>query len=539
MMGARASREGAVVAVVTIVVVRLLPRPFPMGRDPRPSGPFGRQERLVNAPRVIFALEDEADKSTIAAESASWGFAKVLFPKDLPEVESLFSSDSADVIVTDFYFHSGAFADWLTLWPLPAILIVDARDDSERIARTIRDESSLFLERDAAGVWLGRLPVLVRKVCNIRESLQRQNAHLKMTEHQYLNLLQAVPDIVYTLDSEGRFLYLNDSIRSLGFEPAKLIGKHFSEIIHPADVPKVSRTAVLRELEGTATGPEGAPKLFDERRSGQRMTRNLELRLRRNTQGEGYLYASVNAYGEVSSAGWMLPEYENRGQGTVGIIRDITVRKEHELELEKALAAREILLRETHHRVKNNLQVVSSLLNLQETMVHDDAARTVFLECQTQIQSMAMVHEVLYRSGNFDRVEMQAYLDRLEDYLSSVYDTAFRGITCSAMAEGISLGLDEAIPVGLIVNELLSNAFKHAFPGGRRGTVTLTLAETDGFYELVVSDDGVGFEATHKEDREEGLGTELVHALASQLRGELVRTSRNGARILLRFPKRD
>jgi PAS domain S-box-containing protein len=499
-----------------------------------------RDDGGMSSPRILFALHDEAEKESIAKASFGWGFGALHFPRDLPEVEALVSSDSVDAIVTDFRFHSGAFADWLTLWPLPAVLLVDADDLGERIERTLRDESSLFLQREPSGGHIGLIPVLIRKVLNIRESLSRQNAHLRMTEHQYLNLLQAVPDIVYTLDSNGCFLYLNDSIRSLGFEPEKLIGRHFSEIVHPSDVPKVSRNSVLASLRGCATGADCAPKLFDERRSGERMTRNLELRLRHAGEVGDFLYASVNAYGEVSCAGWRLPEYEKTGVGTVGIIRDITVRKGHELELEKALAAREVLLRETHHRVKNNLQVVSSLLNLQELVVEGEAPKKVFLECQTQIQSMAMVHEVLYRSDHIEGVQMQAYFERLIEYLSSVYDAGIRGIRCEAAAGEIYLNLDDAIPVGLIVNELISNAFKHAFPGGKGGMVRVRLGEGESFRELLVEDDGVGLEATRRgRDKPDGLGTELVHALSAQLKGELEVGGGAGARILIRFPRRD
>jgi len=492
--------------------------------------------------RIIFALSGADEKAAIARQAEGWGLGAAYYPRSLPEVESLVSTDSADAIVTDFFFHSGAFAEWLTLWPLPAVLIVDPGDEAGRIEKTLADESSLFLVREPGCQHVGRLPILLHKVLNIRESLSRQNAHLQMTEHQYLNLLQAIPDIVYSLDGQGCFIYLNDAVRSLGFEPAKLIGKHFSEIIHPSDVPKVSRSLVLARLSGTVTGATAAPKLFDERRSGERMTKNLEIRLRFSEESESYRYATVNAYGEVSSVGWLLPEYENKAIGTVGIIRDITMRKSHEQDLEKALAAREVLLRETHHRVKNNLQVVSSLLNLQENVVKSEEARDVFLECQTQIQSMAMVHEVLYRSDRVEGVGMQAYFDRLAEYLSSVFDALSRGVTCSFQAEGVFLDLDDAIPTGLIVNELVSNAFKHAFPGGRRGHILACLTDGLGYRELLVEDDGVGFLATRKPDGSEaGIGTELVNALAAQLRGQIERgpSAGTGARIRIRFPRRD
>jgi len=306
-------------------------------------------------------------------------------------------------------------------------------------------------------------------------------------------------------------------------------------------VPKVSRLEVLRAYNGVVTGAEGAPKLFDERRAGPRMTRNLELRLRHNMEGDGYHFASVNAYGEVSCAGWKLPEYENMDLGTVGIIRDITARKEYEKDLERALAAKEVLLKEIHHRVKNNLQVVSSLLNLQENVVEDASARKVFLECQTQVQSMAMVHEVLYRSDNFEGVEMQKYFERLSEYLSGIYEGGYRGIHCSVNAKNVSLNLDSAIPVALIVNELVSNSYKHAFPDMRKGSIFISLAEAGDEFELMVYDDGVGFEVAEKAAKSaslsQSIGSELVHALTAQLKGEIVQCSDKGAHTVIRFPK--
>jgi two-component sensor histidine kinase len=227
----------------------------------------------------------------------------------------------------------------------------------------------------------------------------------------------------------------------------------------------------------------------------------------------------------------------------VGIIRDITIRKERDEALEAALASREVLLKEIHHRVKNNLQVVSSLLNIQESGITDEGSRKVFVECQTQIQTMAMVHEVLYRSSIFEGVEMQPYFERLIDYLSGIYDGERRGISWAVKAGGASLDLDDAIPVALIVNELVSNSMKHAFPEGRKGSVMVSLREesppagadrgagvVEGSWLLEVEDDGIGIaepveRATNPGDEEPGIGTELVQALAGQLQGVVTRSA--------------
>jgi PAS domain S-box-containing protein len=497
-------------------------------------------QRRGGAPRVIFAVDGEEEREAFAAAfKSSCPGGELFFPANIADVEALYSNDRADAIVTDLRFHGGALADWLTFWPLPVVLLVDPEDDMDRVEKTVRDEAALFVLRIPGFGHIRALPLLIRKSLNVRESVARQNAHLQMSEHQYMNLLQAIPDIVYIIDGGGRFVYVNDSIRGIGYEPSKLIGMHFSVIVHPEDVPRVSRADALRSLRGVVTGDEGAPKLFDERRSGRRMTRNLELRLRPGDMVGDYRIGSVTSYGEVSCSGFALPEFQGVEQGTVGIIRDITLRKEHELALESDLASKEVLLKEIHHRVKNNLQVVSSLLNIQEAAILDEDARKVFVECQTQIQTMAMVHEVLYRSSSFEGVRMDTYFERLVDYLSSVYEGGYRGVSCRVEANGASLDLDDAMPVALIVNELVSNCMKHAFPVGRDGKIRVSLRESGEGWLLEVEDDGVGFDrgaagVLADGEKESGIGTELVLALAAQVRGEVTRSpGRGGAGTLV------
>ncbi len=498
--------------------------------------------------RVLYAAGDPAERAAVAGIRD--GSLEISFPATVQEIEALIASGSADVIVTDFSFSAGDLADRLSLWPLPAVLLVDPGADPTRAENTVRDESSVFLLRDPGGEWLRHLPAQIRKSRNLRESISRHNAFLSITERQYLNLLQAIPDIVYMLDADGNFLYLNEAVRSLGWDPAKLIGQHFTRIIHPDDIPNVSKDSVLDRYSGVVTGSDQAPKLFDERRTGPRMTRNLEVRLIHGSHPGDPFLGSVNAYGEVSSTGLDLPEHENLRVGTVGIIRDITHRKEYLQKLESDLESKEILLKEIHHRVKNNLQVVSSLLNLQENAVNDDGVRGVFLECQTQIQSMAMIHEQLYRSMDLEGVEMEPYLERLAEYLSGIYEASYRGVEYQVRAPGVRLDLDTAIPLAIITNELVSNSFKHAFPGGGPGKVSILMHDRGESWELEVSDDGVGFAASRarpasggEHDRRgypsfsSGLGTELVSALASQVKGSERKVDEGGAHTFIRFPK--
>lgn len=486
---------------------------------------------------VLIALSSDEEASLIA-EALAGSPCDLYYAEDIPSAERLM--DRTEVILTDTEFAAGAFADWLSLWPLPAVLVVAPDTDPGRIAENMVDESSAFIVRDPERAWIKYVPILIRKTTSVRESLNRQNYNTIRTESSYMNLLRVVPDIVYVLDGDGCFVYLNEAISQLGWKPEELIGKHFAEIVHPDDLPEVCRGIVLRRYEGVKTGPESAPKLFDERRSGDRMTRGLDLRLRHRDSSE-WTTANVDSWGEITSLGVDLPEFQGTGTGTIGLIHDISARRELERSMARELDARNVLLKEIHHRVKNNLQVVSSLLSLESDCVADEKAKSVFVECQTQVQSMSLVHEQLYRGSSFDGVEASGYFARLAEYLVGIHDARTKGIQINIEAGDIVLPIDSAMPLAIITTELISNSFKHGFPDARRGCIWITLAENDGAFEFSVADDGIGFAAAaaiDDADRRKGIGMDLIEALTSQLGGTMTQSDSDGARTVLNFPKK-
>jgi len=486
--------------------------------------------------RVLLALS-YADDSVQATEALRRAGTICSFADDLKSVEQ--AMGDADVILTDTEFSGGAFADWLSLWHMPSVLVVDPAYNPDRLAENTMDESSAFIIRDPQRAWMSYIPVLVRKVAAVRESQNRQNSNIIRTEHSYMNLLRMVPDIVYVLDGDGCFAYLNDAVSQLGWKPSELLGKHFAEIVHPDDLPEVGRSIVLRRFEGVTTGPLSAPKLFDERRSGERMTRGLDVRLR-HRDGVEWTKAAVDAWGEVSSLGVVLPEFQGQGTGTIGLIHDISERREMERNMARELETRDLLLKEMHHRVKNNLQVVSSILSLESDCIEDERDRVVFMECQTQVQSMALVHEQLYRGSSAQGVEAGAYFSRLAEYLMSVHDAHMRGISIRIETGALSLPLDTAIPLAIITTELVSNSFKHGFPENRKGVVTISLSQSGNMYSYAISDNGIGFAASKasgtKSGKRKGIGTDLIDALASQLGGVIERHDAAGAATVIQFP---
>ncbi|WP_250493931.1 AAA family ATPase [Caballeronia sp. GAWG1-1] len=189
---------------------------------------------------------------------------------------------------------------------------------------------------------------------------------------------------------------------------------------------------------------------------------------------------------------------------------------------EAMLEEKEALLHEVHHRVKNNLQLISSLLNLQASRVEDKAVAELFAESRNRVRSMAMVHENLYRAGNFARIMMAPHVRNLCKHLAQAYDMRRLGVDMDVVVDDIQLDMNRAVSCGLIINELVSNALKHAFPGGRGGLLRIELRITDkDRCRLVIADDGVGLSPAFSLDQADTLGLQLVHDLAHQLHGNV------------------
>jgi two-component sensor histidine kinase/putative methionine-R-sulfoxide reductase with GAF domain len=202
--------------------------------------------------------------------------------------------------------------------------------------------------------------------------------------------------------------------------------------------------------------------------------------------------------------------------------QEIAERARAEEMLRTALAEKEVLLREIHHRVKNNLQVITSLLNLEAGRIQDKQGIDVLQDSQSRIRAMALVHDHLYHSDNLSQIDFGSYVQTLINQVSYSHGAPIRHIDIRSNIENILLPLDIAIPCGLIINELVTNALEHAFPDGRHGSVRIEMkAQSKGRVVLVVSDDGVGVKPGFSLERAGSLGLTLVNTLAKQLDGHV------------------
>jgi two-component sensor histidine kinase len=194
-----------------------------------------------------------------------------------------------------------------------------------------------------------------------------------------------------------------------------------------------------------------------------------------------------------------------------------------ELRIADSLQEKEILLQEVHHRVKNNLQVISSLINMQARQVRGARSRAALQDCQTRLQAIALIHEKLYQSQDYARVPFVEYVRSLASTVFGAARVSRGAVALELALEDIALPVDKAIPCGLILNELISNALKHGFPKRRAGRVRIALATTkaEAAFTMTVCDDGVGFPEGFDPDGCRTLGVQLVRMLARQLGGEV------------------
>jgi len=234
-----------------------------------------------------------------------------------------------------------------------------------------------------------------------------------------------------------------------------------------------------------------------------------------------------------------IPFQNEEGEWLVAEVNvDITERKRAEEQIRASLREKEVLLKEIHHRVKNNLQVISSLLKLQSQYVQDKGDVEIFKESQNRIKSMALVHEKLYQSKDLASINFHEYASLLVNGLFRSYGVNADRIALKMNVDDIMLGVDVAIPCGLIINELISNSLKYAFPDDKEGEIEITLRTLDeGAMELTVADNGIGMPGDINLRNSESLGLKLVTILTNQIDGQIELDRSEGTKFRIDFKK--
>lgn len=328
------------------------------------------------------------------------------------------------------------------------------------------------------------------------------------SEEQYRNLFENINDIILFVNFKGDILDANKKAEEIS---------GYSRDILPINVL-------------TLTGPRQAIKFA---------RRLIKLKVKKKLPPTEYTMTDKNGQKVVVEITSTLLEIKGEAKGFWVVGRDVGERKKSEEKIRKSLKEKEVLLKEIHHRVKNNMQIISSLLSLQEMNQKDPAIQKIFRESQTRIRSMALIHDKLYRSQDLTRIDIGDYIDDLAVELFRAYDINPSFILLENNIKKTYFDLDTAIPCCLIINELVSNSLKHGFPSGQTGKITIDLDidKKKNEYILSIKDNGVGLPEHIDPGQAETLGMQLVGMFVKKLHGAVEFSGREskGTEIKIKF----
>ena len=358
-----------------------------------------------------------------------------------------------------------------------------------------------YIARDASGQ-----PVrMIGAMRDITERIRSEKA-IQASELRYRQLVENASEAILVVQ-DGLLKFVNrTAIQMIGYSEMELISRPFPEFIHPDD----------REM----------------------VVDNYRKRIAGETAQARYVFRLLTRDGGVKwvEIGAVLIDWEGR-PATLNFLTDITDRRKGEESIQASLREKEVMLREIHHRVKNNMQVISSLFHLQAGKTLIPEYREILKEGQTRIRAMSLVHEKLYQSRDLSKIDLAGYIQSLAAHLFNVYLTDSNRIRLETDFEEIPLlDINSAVPCGLILNELISNSLKHAFPEGRKGIIRIGLKlGADSTIILRVADDGVGFPKDLDLRHLESLGYQITKLLVGQLEGTIELDRTKGTTFTVKF----
>ena len=328
---------------------------------------------------------------------------------------------------------------------------------------------------------------------------KKAESSLKNSEKEYRDLVDNSLIGIYKTDLEGNLLFANDALLDIfGYNKSDDI----SDLMIPSRYKNLDeRKFILKKLK-----EEGKIKEY-------------EVEFLKKSQEPIYIILSATIDGDSIS----------------GMIMDITEKKKIEKQIKSSLHEKEMLLKEIHHRVKNNLMVISSLLSLQSRYIKDEASKNIFKESQNRARSMALIHELLYQSNDLKRIDFGYYIRTLTNELFRMYVTDQSLIKLNMNVEEVMVDINTAIPLGLIVNELVSNSMKHAFPNDKSGEINIEFKSNKGIYTMIVADNGVGFPEDYDIENTDTLGLRIVNSLTEQIEGKITIERINGTKFTIVF----
>mgnify|MGYP005625607415 FL=1 len=350
--------------------------------------------------------------------------------------------------------------------------------------------------------------VLGKSFNEMMSAVAEKTTALRESEEQFRSTFEQAAVGLAHVAPNGKFLRINDRFCNIiGYTRKDILERTFQDITHPDDLD-ADLENVNQVLDNIIQTYSMEKRYFHK--NGSIVWINLTVNLLRELKGK--------------------PKY------FITVIEDISRRKKAEGQIAASLKEKEILLHEIHHRVKNNMQVINSLLKLQSNNIEDDKIKEILKDSQSRVYAMSAVHEILHDSEKLSEIDLKGYLSKITNSIFQTYSINHGQVKLNSDVEKSPISLNHAYPLGLIINELISNSLKYGFPEDRSGEVTVSIKKTDIEFELVVKDDGVGMPENMDWKNSESLGLKLVRTLVeNQLGGSIDMESKNGTKFTIKF----
>jgi len=394
------------------------------------------------------------------------------------------------------------------LWNSAAIFGRDGKTVISVVAQgqDITDRKKIESEHRLRAIEYGKMNLALEEEIQQRKV---SDATLKKTLSLLNAALESTADGIYVVDQQGMITGYNQNFMNMWDIPPGLLESGENEKV---------MTSILPQLKD----PKGFLDSIRELRSptGRESFDMIEFK-------DGKIFERYSKPQKIGDS----------VVGRVWSFRDITDRKHAEEKLVASLQEKEVLLREIHHRVKNNLQLISGLLDMTRMRSGDESTNSILTDMMLKIQTMAQIHTRLYESKQFGKVSLTGQIQDQIAALSNIFSSKGHEIRCEIQSPEVFLPVDQAIPCALVVNEVLSNAYKHAFVGRKKGTIEISAVEENGLIKITIRDDGIGLPADFDISRTTSLGLKLIRTLVlHQLKGSLTLKSRNGTEMSMEFP---
>ncbi len=468
--------------------------------------------------KQILIVEDNPDHAELAAsaikKSGDSFDTKVVTTGD--ECFNVLKNRKYDIILLDY---SLSMEDGMTVlreikdhYSNIPVIVVTGMGNEKIAVESMKLGAYDYIVKSAG--YLEILPVTIKKAVKYYENItQRRKAEEKLQrQNEFLRVaIESLTHPFYVIDTSDYTVKLANNAANLGSLAAN---STCYELTHNRLEPcqGTKHCCPLREVEKTKK-PSVVEHIHYDKDGN---ARNIE----------------VNCYPILDSSG-------NVAQ-VIEYCLDITERKRAEEQIKASLKEKDLLLKEVHHRVKNNLQVISSMLNLQSRKITDQQNLEPFRESQNRIRSMAFIHERLYQSEDLSKVNFKRYLETLATYLLQSYEVNQDSIRLYSEVENVELDISMSITCGLLINELVSNSLKYAFTESQKGEIRIGLKRVgENQYKLVVSDDGIGLPEELDFRNTDSLGLQLVNTLTNQLQGGIEVEKNNGTTFKITFPGPD